>query len=137
MRFEPRQKGAQFMNGLTINIAEFRCRATSRVAATSNRPVKGLAVVSLDAASDRWETNTLQEAVLQDDPPIYDIGLAREAQRLRHRAVFRPAGLERKAKILRFRNERSAQFKVRLEETRAMQSRSGMPDGPRDLPPAA
>jgi hypothetical protein len=78
----------------------------------------------------------LQESVLQDDPTVYDIGIAREAQRLRRRAVFRPSSTQRKAKVLRFRNELPVPLVIRVEERRA-ESRPGRPDGPCDSPPAA
>jgi hypothetical protein len=77
----------------------------------------------------------LQEAVVQDDPPIYDIGIVREAQRMRHRAVFRPISTERKAKVLRFRNAAPTSNKMRAQERCAAES--GMPDGPYEPPPAA
>ena len=79
----------------------------------------------------------LQDAVLQEDPTVYDIGIAREAQRLRHRTVFRPISIQRKAKVLRFREELPVQVKVRVDELRGAGARSGMSDGPYDLPPAA
>jgi len=78
------------------------------------------------------ETMMMQDAILQEDPTVYDIGIARQAQRLRYRTVFRPISIQRNAKVLRFRNELPVQLKVRVEE-----GRGGMPDGPHDLPPAA
>jgi hypothetical protein len=79
----------------------------------------------------------LQEAVLQQDPTVYDIGIAREVQRLRHRTVFRSMSAPRKAKVLRFRDEGPVQFKSRVEEAQRKEARVGSPDGPYDLPPAA
>ncbi len=79
----------------------------------------------------------LRDAVLQEDPTVYDIGIAREAQRLRYRTVFRPISIQRRAKVLRFRNEPPVQLKVRVEEGRGAGARSCMPEGPHDLPPAA
>jgi len=69
-----------------------------------------------------------QEAVLQEDPMVYDIGIAREAQRLRRRVVFRPVNIQRKAKVLRFRDG---------PPFRMAESWSGVPEGPSDHPPAA
>jgi hypothetical protein len=77
----------------------------------------------------------LQEALVQEDPAVYDIGIAREAQRTRHRVVFRPISIQRKAKVLRFRSEELVSIGMRVEERRAMES--GRPDGPYDFPPAA
>jgi len=127
------------MDGCTINIAEFRCRAIDRTKLSFKRPLQphhGFAIVANEGPKNR-HTGLLQEAVLEDDPTVYDIGLVREVQRLRHRAVLRPVGLQRKAKVLRFRNEAPIQLKRQPEELRGVHARSGMPDGPSDLPPAA
>jgi hypothetical protein len=128
------------MNGCTINIADFRCRAIARTignAARRARRPHGFASLELGATSTRLGTEMLQEAVLREDPTVYDIGIAREVQRLRHRAVIRSISIPRKAKVLRFRNEPPAQPTGRIEEGRRMEDWSGMPDGPFDLPPAA
>ena len=123
------------MNGCTINIADFRCRALRTTLSPDRfaRRQQGFEVVQDEM--DR-EAEMLQEAVLQDDPTVYDIGIAREAQRLRRRAVFRPINVQRKAKVLRFRDEVSVPCVMHLEERRA-ESWPGRPDGPHDHPPAA
>ncbi|KAA6461178.1 hypothetical protein DYQ86_13120 [Acidobacteria bacterium AB60] len=79
----------------------------------------------------------IQEAIVQEDPLVYDIGIARDAQRLRHRAVFRPISIQRKANVLRFRREAPVPIRMGREERRAMEFWSRVPDGPYDLPPAA
>lgn len=130
------------MTGSTINIAEFRCRAVARVTASYNhlpRRPRAVSVIDVDAISTEREIemDLLQDAILQEDPTVYDIGIAREAQRLRHRTVFRPASIQRKAKVLRFRDEVPIRAKARAEEARGGESWSKRPDGPYDLPPAA
>lgn len=121
------------MNGCTINIADFRCRATSRITSIDRTPrrVQTFEVVGQDRDGD-----LIQDAILQEDPTVYDIGIAREVQRTRHRAVFRPISIQRKANVLRFRNEVPVEFKIRAEERRA-ECWSSRPDGPCDPPPAA
>jgi hypothetical protein len=133
------------MTGCTINIAEFRCRAVSRVTSSSNPRsgrARALSVTDADTRSkdrerDLLQIDLLQDAILQEDPTVYDIGVAREAQRLRHRTVFRPISNQRKAKVLRFRDEVAVRVKMRAEEARGGEPWSNRPDGPYDLPPAA
>src|SRR6202035_2831938 len=113
-----------------INIADFRCRPTARATPFAKRPAgrpRGLEVVRSQGGGHEGDSRMLQEALLQEDPTVYDIGIARETQRLRHRAVFRPINIQRKAKVLRFRNEVPVTIKMRVEERRA--AGSGMPDG--------
>ncbi len=128
------------MTGCTINIADFRCRAVARVTASYNhlpRRPRAVSLIDDEVISKEPEMDFLKEAILQEDPTVYDIGLAREAQRLRHRTVFRPTSVQRKAKVLRFKDEAPVRGKVRAEEARVGKSWSKRPDGPYDLPPAA
>ena len=128
------------MNGCTINIADFRCRAipgNSLSPSRRSRGFQGFEIVRLEALSPERESDILQDALVQEDPTVYDIGIAREVQRLRHRAVFRPICIQRKAKVLRFRNEALVPMKMRMEERRVAKPWSSRPDGPCDLPPAA
>lgn len=121
-----------------INIADFRCRTTARALSFANRPPRrprGFEIVQPRGSWPEWDARILQEAVVQEDPTVYDIGIAREAQRMRHRAVFRPISIQRKAKVLRFRSEEPVSIRMRVEERRAVES--GRPDGPYDFPPAA
>jgi len=114
-----------------INIADFRCRDLTRAGTSSKRSPcrpRGFEIVSGEDELREREMGLLQEAVLQEDPTVYDIGIAREAQRLRRRVVFRPVNIQRKAKVLRFRDE---------PPFRMAESWSGVPEGPSDQPPAA
>lgn len=114
-----------------INIADFRCRAVTRATTSSKRSPcrpRGFEIVSGEDGVRAREMELLEEAVLQEDPLVYDIGIAREAQRLRRRVVFRPITIQPKAKVLRFRDQ---------PPFRIAESWSGMPEGPSDHPPAA
>lgn len=127
------------MNGCTINIAEFRCRPTGRSASPSNRLARrthAFEVVLPATVTADHDAEMLQEAILQEDPTVYDIGVAREAQRMRSRIVFRPISIQRKAKVLRFNEQVPVQVKMRVEEGRGG-FRSGVSEGPYDFPPAA
>ena len=127
------------MTGCTINIAEFRCRAVTRATTFSNRAsrrTQTFSVVENGSSILKPGAELLHDAILQQDPPIYDIGIAREAQRLRHRTVFRPISLQRKAKVLRFIEEIPAMARMRAEDSYA-EAWTGRTDGPYDFPPAA
>ena len=125
------------MTGSTVNIADFRCRAIrARVgrnsSASSERP-HGFAVVE-SAVADR--ALMLQEAMTQENPTVYDIGIAREAQRMRPRALFRPICIQRRAKVLRFTNNAPVQM-MRADAARATKGVPEYSGGPYDFPPAA
>lgn len=127
------------MTGSTVNIADFRCRAIrARVGRNSRtfdiRP-KGLALVQPPSAERGAQL--LQEAVTQENPTVYDIGIAREAQRMRQRTLFRPIFIQRRAKVLRFTNQPPVQVMRSAEEARQSKGWSGYTDGPFDFPPAA
>jgi hypothetical protein len=114
-----------------INIADFRCRDLTRATTSAKRSQcrpRGFEIVSGEDELRAREIELLREAVLKEDPMVYDIGIAREAQRLRRRVVFRPISIQRKAKVLRFRDE---------PPFRVAESWSGIPEGPSDQPPAA
>ena len=127
------------MNDCTINIADFRCRGKSGASRFADRSARRSRGFDLAGPEGMWDrpAERLEEAVLQEDPPVYDIGIAREVQRLRQRAVFRPVSIERKAKVLRFRDELPVPLRMRAEEVRGADSWPGKPDGPYDSPPAA
>jgi len=118
------------MNGSTINIADFRCRAITRATSITDRVQRGPHGFEIAEHERDREADLIHVAILQEDPTVYDIGIAREAQRLRHRAVFRPINIQRKAKVLRFQNELPVPLK-------RAESWAGRPDGPHDPPPAA
>ena len=128
------------MDGCTIDIADFRSHAIARIKPGLNRVAgrpRGFEIAEPDPASRDRKAENFDGAVLQDDPTVYDIGIAREAESERHRAVFRPISNQRKAKVLRFRDEVPVPLRMRAEERRGADSRPGMPDGPSNQPPAA
>lgn len=110
-----------------VNIADFRCRAEVRTFHASPRSAKrshSLTVV---------ESNSKSAAA---SSAVFDIGIAREAQRMRHRVVFRPISIQRRAKIIRFSGPSLHTGQPSVEFNRAA-SWSGRIEGPCDLPPAA
>lgn len=128
------------MNDSTINIADFRCRGKAGASRFADRTARRSRGFDSAGPEGMWKdrgAERLEEAVLQEDPPVYDIGIVREVQRLRQRAVFRPVSIERKAKVLRFRDEVPVPLRMRVEEVRGADSWTGKPDGPYDSPPAA
>lgn len=127
------------MNGCTINIADFRCRAIkSRAARPSfwdaQKPA-GITLVEVQNPQGHRGLQLMEAALLQENPAVYDIGVAREAQRKRPRMVFRPIGIPRRAKVLRFNSHEPLRMPPRVEESR--EKWRGATDGPYDLPPAA
>lgn len=111
------------MNGSTVNIADFRCRASKPRAACpifrSANAFAGLSVVH--RGSD-------------ERPTVYDISEARESQRMRTRLTFRPLGIERRSNVLRFRAGGPVRLAVRVVDE---QPRERFLGGPNELPPAA
>lgn len=127
------------MSALTVNISDFRCRGVN--VGPHHQPVRtstssaGLAVVEPDASAARREAERLQEALISENPSVFDIGIAREAQRMRQRVVFRPIAIQRhRANVIRFGEPgvtviRPKGSSGRLHRTAASHDR--------DLPPAA
>lgn len=66
---------------------------------------------------------------------VCDIGLAREAQRFRRRAVMRPVPIQRRANVIRF-GEQKIQV-MRAEERVRVLPWQIQPDDPGDSPTAA
>jgi hypothetical protein len=119
------------MDGCTIDIAEFRCRAIS---ASATRPIRlprrsHLELVEQETAWQRRQAQMIRGAITAEDPTVYDIGIAREAQRSGHRG----ADPQHKAKVLRFENQMPASG----EDRRGAESWPGASDGSFDPPPAA
>jgi hypothetical protein len=119
------------MSGRPVNIADFRCRTRkARTAYFSLRDANrshGLRVVE--------PANTGEDAVeylSQENPGVFDIGIAREVQRLRRRAA-RPLSIHLRGKVIRF-GEMPARAAAAM---RAPASWPVSPDGPYDPPPAA
>lgn len=113
------------MSDTPVNIAEFRCRAIKLRAGYTFEPSgaaqRGLALVASHA----------RQGGSSRSQRVYDIGVAREAQRTRHRVLFRPMPIQRRAKVLHF-HEGEARAAVQ------MMPRWNPPmNGPYDLPPAA
>lgn len=115
------------MTGRPVNIADFRCRArkartaqfTLRVASRSS----GLKVV---------EPLVLRD-VSEESRVVFDIGMAREAQRFRRRAAARPISIPQRAKVIRFgESQDRAVVAMRTAEPWPMPQ-----NGPYDFPPAA
>jgi len=114
------------MNGCTVNIADFRCReskphAAARSMLRMTHPSAGLSLVET--------RNELR-------PRVYDISEARESHRMGSRIVFRPLGVSRHAKVIRFRTNEPIQMNVRLME-KPREKWRGATEGSFDLPPAA
>ena len=110
------------MTGRPVNIADFRCRAIKARAAQfslrdASRPT-GLRVV---------------EPVSADEAVVFDIGMARDSQRFRHRTNTRPIAIQNGAKVIRFGEGR----RLAAAALRAPQPLPAHSNGPFDLPPAA
>jgi hypothetical protein len=122
----------------TVNIADFRCRGVKHrsLHAPSNSAHKasGLLIVEAEPGSAQREAELLQQARLSDDPAVFDIGIARQAKRMRPRMIFRPIVLPRhRSNVIRFDEPRVAV--MRVQEPRAIQHHLASDDC--DLPPAA
>lgn len=113
------------MTGRPLNIADFRCRIMKARAAhfslrEASRPTT-LKVVD----SPAWREES-------EGPVVYDIGVAREAQRQRRRA-FRPVLMQRRAQVIRFGDNHARA----IAAGRGHASWPLSTDGGYDLPPAA
>ncbi|HWG22294.1 MAG TPA: hypothetical protein VG225_17345 [Terracidiphilus sp.] len=125
------------MAASTVNIADFRCRAVkghySHTPLRDGKRPGGLIIVE-SAFADR-DSERGNEALVSENPAVFDIGIAREAQRLRHRVVFRPITIQRRrSNLIRFGEPRVTV--MRVDEWRAAEHWSGASDDC-DLPPAA
>lgn len=124
------------MKGFPVNIADFRCRAfRSRTAHTSLRAAHRPSGFSLVQAHPRQNASvSLSDAVISSNPPVYDIGIAREAQQSHQRPVFRLIPIVRRTNVVRFSNApESAATQVRSQARSSKHSS----DDSYDLPPAA
>jgi hypothetical protein len=120
------------MTGFLVNIAEFRCRAIKRRA--GHVPQHAFAPVASLTIAARLQPEARTHAPASNGA-VCDIGLAREAQRLRPRIVIRPVSKQRRANVIRF-GERKILVMGAGESLRLPQ-RPMQPDGPGDSPPAA
>ncbi|MFZ0395127.1 MAG: hypothetical protein WCF17_08115 [Terracidiphilus sp.] len=109
------------MTGRPVNIAEFRCRAirarTAQFSLRNASRLTGLKVVQRPAAQC---------------PVVFDIGMARDAQRFRRRANTWPISLERRAKVIRFGESHPMAAAMRASQPSPVSR-----NGPFDFPPAA
>jgi len=117
---------------MTVNIADFRCRAIKRRPSDSPQSAGRLesAYMVLSRPEPKVETHT-SPALSR----VCDIGIAREAQRLRSRMVTRPIQIQRRANVIRF-----GQQKIRLlsaDQHRRLSQWPIRPDDPGDFTPAA
>jgi len=114
------------MTGRPVNIAEFRCRAVK--ARISQFPLRDV---------NRSSAMKVEPLVLRDvseeSAEVFDIGMARDAQRIRRRANLRSGSLPHRANVIRFgESQRRA-----VAAMQAPQSWRPSQLGPCDLPPAA
>jgi len=122
-----------------INIADFRCRAINYCSAQSPvrsaKQPRGIMLLELEPAGVEREAVLLKEAMVSKNPAVFDIGIAREATRLRPRLVLRPVAIQRRrANVIRFGEPGVAV--MRGEPSRRGSHWPGMSDD-YDSPPAA
>lgn len=125
------------MNGSTVNIADFRCRVMN--ARAGQKPFRamqstsGLALV--ESRRKRAEVMSMANAAISENPRVFDIGVAREAQRMRTR-IFRPISIQRRANVIRF-GEKAAAAVPAVAQAAVAARWTAPVNGPYDLPPAA
>lgn len=122
----------------TVNISDFRCRGIKIGPTQSLRPAAAaadLVVVEPEPEAARREAELLQEARISENPAVFDIGIARQAQRMRQRMVFRPIWTQRhRANVIRFGEPGVTVMRPKGSGGR-LQRKAISHD--RDLPPAA
>lgn len=126
------------MAASTVNISDFRCRGIKFRPLLAPRPAAppaDLVVIEPEAELARREAELLQEARISENPSVFDIGIAREAQRMRQRMVFRPIWTHRhRANVIRFGEPGVTVMRPKGSNGR-LQRKAISHD--RDLPPAA
>ncbi|HEY2860208.1 MAG TPA: hypothetical protein VGJ21_17445 [Terracidiphilus sp.] len=94
------------MASSTVNISDFRCRVinvrhlhpVARLSGAAAGPVE----VEPESRVAR-EAELLREALISENPDVFDIGIARDAQRMRQRMVFRLIPVQRnRGNVIRF-----------------------------------
>ena len=125
------------MAASTVNIADFRCRGVTHRSfrALSNGPQRGpgLSIVEAEPDSAQREAELFQQARLSDDPVVFDIGIARQAKRMRPRMIFHPVvHLRHRSNVVRFDEPHVAV--MRVHEPRGIEHPAS---DDCDLPPAA
>jgi len=119
------------MASSTVNISDFRCRAIKV------RPLQSVRAGNqpIELVVEHREVELQQEALISENPSVFDIGIARDAQRMRQRLVFRPLTLHRqKANVIRF-GEPGVTVMRPKSSVSHLQRASASVD--HDLPPAA
>src|SRR5271165_5341046 len=95
---------------IPVNIGDFRCRGRrSRVAnsarGSDDRP-RGMMLAPVEA---RPERESLRDALVAENPPVFDIAIAREATRMSQRMIVRPVPVQRRrAQIIQISEPRVA-----------------------------
>jgi hypothetical protein len=109
------------MSGRPVNIAEFRCRAMRARTAEFSLRIAG-----------RSTGVKVADSSVADSPVVFDIGMARDAQRFR-RPNTRPISISHRAKVIRFGEGR----RLAAAAMRAPDAWRVPNNGPFDFPPAA
>jgi hypothetical protein len=122
------------MASSTVNISDFRCRgikpAYQCIRAESNSTKLVVAEAEPKAAHREAEL-----AVISQNPSVFDIGIAREAQRMRQRLVFRPIAMHRhRANVIRFGEPGVTVMQPQGSSERVHRTSASQD---RDFPPAA
>lgn len=113
------------MNGCTVNIADFRCRASQPRA---DRPIS--------RSENASAGPSLVYSRSSNRSDVYDISEAREARPMRTRHAVRPISFQRRSNVLRFRTNEPVCMMVRMAE-QPRESFRGVAESSFDLPPAA
>lgn len=95
------------MAASTVNISDFRCRGANvgpcHQAMRPARASAGFVVAEPEREAAHREAELPQQALISENPSVFDIGIARRAERARHRVVFRPITIQRhRANVIRF-----------------------------------
>jgi hypothetical protein len=126
------------MAGSTLNIADFRCRgmkarSTYKKVRTTRLP-HGLTVLESEPAIAEPQSERLHHAQVSENPTVFDIGIAREAQRTRPRLLFHPVPIQRRrATVIRFGEPGVTVMQPKQATVRKQRAASS----DFDLPPAA
>ena len=129
------------MNESTVNISDFHCRGMKiRSAHNGSRSFqrpKGLFVLETEPAFNDHGSESSYIANGSGGCTVFDIGLARAAQRARNRSILRPLPVTRRGKVLHFGSgEADSYLNSTIEITLAVPSDANS-DGSLDFPPAA
>jgi hypothetical protein len=121
----------------TVNISDFRCRGIKARLVHQTLRAAGQRAELVVVEPEHREVELLQEALISENPSVFDIGIAREAQRMRQRLMFRPIAMymyRHRANVIRFGEPGVTVMQPKGSSTR-IQRTSASQD--RDFPPAA